>query len=198
MMRINDKGFTLIEIVTIIVIMGILGAFTLAFLNHAITMYSIGARQRMIYQEASYVMERITRELRDAAAVSAVTVVTAEKTTSSLTIKKSHTAGSMDNSSSVTFSWDSGSGNIVRTPGDRVMGRNVINFTPTPNSCSAGSNNCQVTISLQVTDPNIPIDNLSGRSITLTTSVSPRNFILSPTEAYVGRCFNGDYENIVQ
>lgn len=186
----GKKGFTLIEIIIVIVIIGILGAFTLAFLNHATTMYMIGARQRMIYQEASYIMERITRELRDAQTVTSGS--------ESLTITKIHTAGNMDNSPSVTFSKD-GNGNIVRSSGgiSRIMGRRATGFNPILNSCSAGSSDCKVVLSLQLTDPNIPINNASARSITLVTTISPKN--LAPSiNPYAGRCFNGDYENSIQ
>ena len=66
----SNKGFTLIEIVTVIVVLGILSVFTFSFIDNAVKTYMIGSKQRMLYQEASYIMERITRELRDARSVS--------------------------------------------------------------------------------------------------------------------------------
>ena len=65
----SNKGFTLIEIVTVIVVLGILSVFTFSFIDNAVKTYMIGSKQRMLYQEASYIMERISRELRDAESV---------------------------------------------------------------------------------------------------------------------------------
>ena len=193
MMLTNNKGFTLIEMISVVVVLAILGGFTFAFLNHAMTTYMMGSRQRMLYQEASYIMERITRELRDAQSVSTGS--------ESLTITKARAAGTMDNSLVITFSRDT-DGNILRSSGgiNRIMGKNAVNFSPAPTSCAAGSSSCEVAITLQLTDSNIPVADTSdaaSRSVSVTSAVSPKNIVLS-TGSYSGRCFNGDYQDVVQ
>lgn len=182
----NNKGFTLIEIITIVVVLAVLGVFTFSFINHATTTYVMGSRQRMLYQEASYIMERITRELRDAQTVSIGT--------ETLTITKAHVSGSMDTYTSITFFKDT-NGNMLRRSGgvDRIMGKNVEQFTPSPLGTCASSD-CVVAMVLKLTDSSIPIDDASARSVTLTTSVTPKNF----NYGYTGRCFNGDYEDVIQ
>jgi prepilin-type N-terminal cleavage/methylation domain-containing protein len=62
----SNMGFTLIEIITVIVVLGILSGFTFSFIDNAVKTYSIGSKQRMLYQEAAVAMEKITRELRSA------------------------------------------------------------------------------------------------------------------------------------
>lgn len=157
-------------------------------------MYTMGSRQRMLYQEASYIMERITWELRDAQVVSGGTGI--------LTINKVHGTG-MDSATTVTFLKDS-DGNMLRRSGgvDRIMGRKVDNFEPwPPDGCLATSSYCRVTITLQLTDPNIPVvsGQVEARWVRLTKTVSPRNFTPSPaSDAYKGRYFNGHYEDVVQ
>ena len=182
----DSKGFTLIEIVTVVVVLGIIGAFTFSFINHAVTTYVTGNKQRMLYQEASYIMERITRELRDA---QSVTIDTA-----TLTITKAHVTGSMDTSTNIVFIRDANN-NMLRSSGgvDRIMGKNVVQFTPSPSGTCASSD-CSITIVLKLSDPNIPINDETARSVTLTTSVTPKNF----NYGYTGRCFNGDYEDVIQ
>jgi len=61
----RSDGFTLIEALSIVVVLSILGLFTFSFIEYAIRTYLIGTTERMIYQDASYTMERMTRELRD-------------------------------------------------------------------------------------------------------------------------------------
>jgi len=201
----SNKGFTLIEIVTVIVVLGILSVFTFSFIDFAVKTYMIGSKQRMLYQEASYIMERITRELRDAQSVSRDSIG------QTLTITKSpHTANPiiMDSSPIVIFYRDAGSRRIMRRStslsgvifSDFTIGSNVDTLSvPTGSGtwCSPTTPNCTVNMSLTLSDSNIPIDDASARSVTVATTVSPKN-ILPSTNPYTSRCFNGDYEDVVQ
>lgn len=192
----DQKGFTLIEIITVVVVLAILGVFTFSFIDHATKTYAMGSKQRMIYQEASYIMERIAREVRDAQTVSI------DSGTGGLrVVKPSHATNSLvtDSSTNVLF-YKNASREMVRNStsvSNTVIGKNVDTFLPSLSSCSSGTSNCTVTINLQLTDSSIPIDDASARSVVLTTTISPKN-IVSSTNPYSGRCFNGDYEDVVQ
>lgn len=183
----SNKGFTLIEIVTVIVVLGILSVFTFRFVDFAIKTYAIGSKQRMLYQEASYIMERVTKELRDARSVSLPSV-------GRLRLTKSNTSSSaiMDHSSSVDY-FKSGTSLIRSSDADRTMGANVDQFIPSIlGDCSTSA--CVVSIVLTLTDASIPISDPSAKSVTLRSNVTPKNLILG----YSGRSFNGDYEDVVQ
>lgn len=181
----NDKGFTLIEIVMVVVVLGILSGFTFAFIRHATTTYSIGAKQRMLYQEASYAMERISRELRDAISVTSgsnlLTMVKPNRPTN---------VNSMDPSPNVEFRL---TGNQLAR-NTIVMASHVAAFVPT-GTCSYASTNCSVTITLTMTDDSIPLP-VDAQTVTMVTTITPKNF--QPTAPYEGRCFNGDYEDFIQ
>jgi len=64
-----SRGFTLIEMIMTIVVLGILGVFTFAFFGNYMSTYTQMRDRRNMHQEAVYIIERITRELRDATTV---------------------------------------------------------------------------------------------------------------------------------
>jgi prepilin-type N-terminal cleavage/methylation domain-containing protein len=63
-----SKGFTLIELVLTVIVLSILGAFAFSVVWQYSKLYS-DTKGGYVYGEAAAVLERITRELRDAAAV---------------------------------------------------------------------------------------------------------------------------------
>src|SRR5512138_1588881 len=96
----NDRGFTFIEIVIVVVVLGVLSGFTFGFIKYIVQTYTTGSKQRMLYQEASYTMERITRELRDAKSmcnsVGTCTPVDQPGDLDEITFQKVHTDSSID------------------------------------------------------------------------------------------------------
>ena len=62
------KGYTVVEIILTVVVLTILGAFTFSVIWQYSQLYA-DTRKGYIYSEASAVLERITRELRDARSV---------------------------------------------------------------------------------------------------------------------------------
>jgi prepilin-type N-terminal cleavage/methylation domain-containing protein len=183
------QGFTLIEVVTVVVVLAILGVFTFSFIDNAVKVYITGSRQRVIYQEGSYVMERVTRELRD---MSNLASCTYSSFNNSFTFNKVHrTLEGVDNLS-VTFRRDTATNTMYRDGSaspSPAIGRNVTSFRI--DRGESGSSfpvcNCPFSITLTLQD--------GDQSITLLSRVTPKNL---GSGSYSDRCFNGDYQDVIR
>lgn len=202
----STKGFTLIEIVAVVVVLSILGLFTFSFVEYAIKTYLIGSKERILYHEAVYAIERITREVRDAFRIDIQNPGTDSSTIR--IVQKAHQTGMDSDLTNIDF-WRSGS-TLIRTSdmaGDKILGNRITRFRVDTENCSSisGGYSCSassdprgiLTITLSITDQDIPVVDSSAKTMTITTKVSPKNYF-STTNQYVGRYFNGDYEDVIK
>jgi len=191
----SDKGFTLIEVVTTVVVLSILGGFTYTFIDNATKMYALAKEQGGMYQEASYMMERVARELRDAKSMCTVFFGMFSLCTpnaSTYAVFERTNATKMDSKTSMVIYR---SGDQLRrysasgmTTTDMILGKKVSQFTV--NRENAGTCNEALLVALTLTD--------GSKTLTLTTRVSPKNLPGPGANPYADRCFNGDYEDDIQ
>jgi prepilin-type N-terminal cleavage/methylation domain-containing protein len=177
-----NRGFTLIELILVIVIAGIVGGFTLAFVSESVKTYRIMQAQSVLYQEATYALERITRELRDASTTPTVN--------GGLAFRKSHST-EQDGNLFVRYYLrdgllyrcsDSAEGAVCNSsptasPTNKPLASNVHRF-----ESQLGSTNAITTIHLELQS-----DELNAR-VSLSTSIIPQNCTN----------FNGDWQDVIR
>ncbi len=186
----ENKGFTMIELIIVLLILSILSVLTFSFINNGIKTYTMVKEQSALYSNGVYIMERITRELSDAGVVTSPLVGGSPSNT--LTFTKVHTGHDIDHpwadpSTVVTFRL-SGT-NLLRN--DIVINTNItmvkafnVICMPIKDTTDQADTTIEVQLTLGSTkDTSIP-------SFQLTSSVTPNNYGTSP---YTERFFNGDY-----
>lgn len=122
----GQKGFTLIEIVMVIVILGVIGAFTFQFVAQGVLAFKKSSARKDLYDQGRLALERMVRELRDTKEVTG-------SAGSSITFKKAHPAQAADNTEEVKFELNGTNlervGDPNGTPATAVLASNVSSFT---------------------------------------------------------------------
>jgi prepilin-type N-terminal cleavage/methylation domain-containing protein len=206
-----DRGFTLIELIFSVVILGILSAFTFSFIYSNVRTYNLMRTQGELWQEGGYALERITRDLRDASF--------RVSTWGGLSMMKSHPTVVDPNPFVRYYQWggrlyrcsDASFGSVCQfnpfsSPTNQPICGNVDMFSAGQNvnsqPCdSLHSANCQddsfyAVIRLRKDD------NVVAMSATVTpknycaNGPSPGSWSCGPRDP-TGRSFNGDYQDAV-
>ena len=60
------KGFTLVELVMVILLLGVMATFTSQFIGIGTQIYGDASRREQLMSDARFALERLNRELRDA------------------------------------------------------------------------------------------------------------------------------------
>lgn len=202
------KGFTLIELIIVIVISSMVGVFTFSFIYSSIQTYRLMRTQSQIYQEASYVLDRITRELRDAtynlSSTRGISFTKAHQTPAdSNTFVRYYQSGA-----SLFRCSDSVSGHIClfnpdSSPTNKAISSNIAAFEVlhSPNVECNPSNppTCQddsFSITLRMIK--------EGQTIVVGATITPKNYCsYGPSSTscsssdYTNRSFNMDYRDVV-
>lgn len=209
-----NRGFTLIEVVTIVVVLSILALFTSSFIDNAVKTYMLAKKQSSIYREASYIMERITREIRDAQWITnsiifypnSIYFYKRNLAATNLIDKNRYVLIIRDNSNNL-YRYSQSTSDPFWSPAlstNNIIGRNVNRFEVNFVNSSPYFND-RVNITLEMTDPQD-----STIKIILQETISPKNlrddsscfwwpwWCFSVSYDYANRTFNGDYEDVVQ
>jgi prepilin-type N-terminal cleavage/methylation domain-containing protein len=157
----KSKGFTLIELIITIVILGVIGAFTFQFILSVLESYVTMSAGEDAAREGRLAMERMSREVR---AATGIVSPLAGGSGNTITFNRTAPPISIDNSTQVAFQLTGGT--LQRKRGSNTpepLASNVSSFTVTRSSGNGELVTLDLTLSSQTT-------------VRLRTMVYPRYF----------------------
>ena len=160
-----QRGFTLIEIVIVIVILSIVSAITIYFLVSSLRVYTMTVNQKTLFDEGKLALERMSRDIRDANSI------TGSSATSITFIRTNATGAGQDIANeTITF---------------QLTGTTLEKLKASPAVTSAIAENVSAFTVTRAADDEIKLVlTLSlgtGENVTLQTKVYPKNFADSAT-----------------
>jgi prepilin-type N-terminal cleavage/methylation domain-containing protein len=174
----DSSGFTLIEIICVIVILGIISVFGLSFISNTARTYFALKNQRMLYHRAATAMERMSRAIRDARSIRS-TVVSPGK----IRIQRAH-GTPQDPALYVTFALN---GSKLQRGSNAADADPAAYYDLAPDCSAFTLSNSANEIFLALT-----LSLATGETVTLQSKIYPKNLPFSATP-YGGRNFNGEW-----
>ena len=167
------KGFTLIEIVIVIVILSIISAITIYFLINSLRIYTMTVNQKTLLEEGKLALERICRDIRDANDIS---FPNAGNSGNRITFTRTNGTAQDGVSENITFQLTGSDLQKVKTSpsATSTLAGNVSAFTVTRGAPATNDENeikMVLTLSLG-----------TGENVTLQTKVYPKN--IPDTDTY--------------
>lgn len=164
-----ERGFTLIEIIVVIVILSIVSAITIKFLIDSLKIYTMTVNQKTLYDEGKLALERMGRDIRDARSI---TTPASGGSGSTVTFQRTNATAQDGLNETLTFQLTGTTLEKVKTApaATSSLASNVSSFIVTR---GAGGND-EITLSLTLSLG-------SGENITLQTNVYPKNLPDSAT-----------------
>jgi prepilin-type N-terminal cleavage/methylation domain-containing protein len=183
----GQNGYTLIEIIIVIVILGVIGAFTFQMVGAGVQAFKKSNARKDLYDQGRLALERMVRELRDTKEVTG-------SASSSITFKKAHPAQAADNTEEIKFELNGTNlervGDPNGTPVTAVLASNVSSFTVTGVGTTAVGGSCSVVID-NVSSGTTVADTDTTMTVSHATGTGSKRLML------VGISFdNTDYETV--
>jgi prepilin-type N-terminal cleavage/methylation domain-containing protein len=166
-----QRGFTLIEIIIVIVILSIVSGITIKFLIDSLRIYTMTVNQKTLFDEGKLALERMCRDIRDA---KSMTVPAIGGSGNTITFQRTNTTGAGQDLANEIITYRLSGGAIQREKASYslpypLLASNVSAFTVT-----RGATNDEITIVLTLLLG-------TGENVTLQTKVYPKNLAISST-----------------
>jgi prepilin-type N-terminal cleavage/methylation domain-containing protein len=153
-----QRGFTLIEIIVVIVILAIVSGITVKFVIDGLRIYTMTVNQKTLFDEGKLALERMCRDIRDARSITGVTA-------SSITFVRDDATAQDIAGETIIFQRNAGANTLEKVKASpaatSTMASNVTAFAVTN-----ATNEILLTLTLQLT---------TGENVTLQTKVYPKN-----------------------
>jgi len=162
-----ERGFTLIEIVIVIVILSIVSVITIYFLVSSLKVYTMTVNQKTLFDEGKLALERMCRDIRDA---KSITAPAAGGSGNTITFLRGNLTAQDVADESITFQLTGSNLQKVKASPSTtsILAENVSAFTVTRDT--SNEIKLQLTLSLG-----------TGENVTLQTKVYPKNIADSAT-----------------
>lgn len=153
-----QRGFTLIEMIVVIVILAIVSAISIKFVVDSLRVYTMTVNQKSLFDEGKLALEQVCRGIRDANSITGVTA-------SSITFVRDNATAYDAVGETIIFQLNAGAVQKVKASpvATSTMARNVTTFAVTN-----ATNEIQLQLTVQLT---------SGENVTLQTKVYPKNLV---------------------
>jgi prepilin-type N-terminal cleavage/methylation domain-containing protein len=163
-----QRGFTLIEIIVVIIILSIVAAITIHFLADSLRIYTMTVNQKTLFDEGKLAMERMCRDIRDARSIASPA---SGGSGNSITFMRNNATAQDIAGENITFRLTGSTLEKVKASPSVTssMASNVSTFTVT-----RGATNDEVTLFLS-------LSLASGEKMTLQTKVYPKNLAKDAT-----------------
>jgi len=171
----RSKGFTLIEMIVVIVILSIAAGITIKFLVDSLKVYTMTVNQKTLLDEGKFALERMCRDIRDAQSIS---VPTTGSSGSSITFVRTNGTAYDSALDAITFSVPATTLIKSKTPSyaggaTPALAEHVTGFTVTRGQSTTSDLN-QITLTLN-------LSLATGENVALQTRVYPKNLVNGPT-----------------
>jgi prepilin-type N-terminal cleavage/methylation domain-containing protein len=161
----SENGYTLIEVVMVIVILGIIGGFTFQMVGAGVQAFKKSSARKHLSDQGRLALERMVRELRDSKEL-------VGSSNTSITFKKAHPEQAADYMEEVKFQLNGTNlervGNPSSTPVTAVLASNVSGFSVTGVNGGGGGGSGLCTI---VSDSQSSGATEGGSSLTFSHSI---------------------------
>jgi len=163
-----QRGFTLIEIIVVIVILSIVSAITIKFLADSLRIYTMTVQQKTLLDEGKLALERMCRDIRDGQGIS---VPAAGASNSYITFTRTHATVNDIAVENVTFRLTGTTLYKIKTSpaANSPAAANVSTFTATQGTVAAANLN-EITLVL-----NLSLEPVGAGNVILQTKVYPKN-----------------------
>lgn len=173
----SQKGFTLIEIIIVIVILSIVSAITIKFLVDSLRIYTMTVDQKTLFDEGKLALERMCRDVRDA---NIITTPSSGGTSSSGTLLSfTRTNATAQDSANDPIQFILSSGTLQRKASTRAT-VDLASYVTAITVTRGTSPNNEITISLTLSRASSGVT----LSVPLSTKVIPKNFPVDTTYTY--------------